>query len=554
MDRHHAAVRGVAARTSARAAGFAAPFAFLAIFFVYPVVAILGRGLMPRGRLDLAPLADLVSDPAMRRVAWFTLWQATASTAITLAVGLPGAYVMARYEFRGRSAVRALVTVPFVLPTVVVASAYVALLGSGGPLAGLGIGSGVGAILIAHVFFNYAVVVRTVGTFWAGLDPLRADAARVLGASRWKVWSHVTLPLLAPSIAAATSIVFLFTFSSFGVVLILGGPARATLEVEIWRQATQLINMPAAAALALVQMVVVVGLLVVFGRLQARRAVIQRLVAAPDSARRPAGARQWAMLVGNLGVMAVLLGTPLLVLVSRSVRVGGSYGLAFYRELATAGRQSTLFVPPVEAVRNSVVFAAAAAVIALVVGGLASVLIASRPARGGAFLDTLLMLPLGTSAVTVGFGFLIALDQPPLDLRSEPVLIPIAHAVVAIPFVVRSMVPVLRSIEPRLREAAAVLGAAPGRVWREIDLPMVRRAVAVAAGFAVAVSLGEFGATVFIARPDYPTIPVAIYRFLGRPGALNLGQAMALSTVLMLLTAGAILAVERVRVRDLGDF
>ncbi len=164
------------------------------------------------------------------------------------------------------------------------------------------------------------------------------------------------------------------------------------------------------------------------------------------------------------------------------------------------------------------------------------------------------MLPLGTSAVTVGFGFLIALDSPPLDLRSEPALIPLAHAVVAVPFVVRSMVPVLRSIDPQLREAAAVLGAAPGRVWREIDLPMVRRAVAVATGFALAVSLGEFGATVFIARPDYPTIPVAIYRFLGRPGALNLGQAMALSTLLMALTATAILAVERVRVRDLGDF
>jgi len=195
-----------------------------------------------------------------------------------------------------------------------------------------------------------------------------------------------------------------------------------------------------------------------------------------------------------------------------------------------------------------------ASAIALVVGGIAAVVIASRPSRRGAVLDTLLMLPLGTSAVTVGFGFLIALDEPPLDLRSKPILIPIAHAVVAIPFVVRSVVPVLRSIDPRLRDAAATLGASPGRVWREIDLPIVRRAFAVAAGFAIAVSLGEFGATVFIARPDYPTIPVAIYRFLGRPGEMNFGQAMALSTILMVLTASAILAVERVRVRDLGDF
>ncbi len=547
-------MRGAAAHRLARSAGLAVPLAFLGVFFAYPVVAILGRGLVPRGRLDLAPLVDIVVDRGMRRVAWFTLWQAAVSTVMTLAVGLPGAYVLARYDFRGRSVVRALVTVPFVLPTVVVGSAFVALLGSGGPLGGFGLERSVTAILVAHVFFNYAVVVRTVGTFWAGLDPRRAEAARVLGASKWRVWWNVTLPLLAPAIAAAASIVFLFTFSSFGVIVILGGPTRATLEVEIWRQATQLIDLPAAAALALVQMTAVVGVLVVLGRFQARRAVTQRLVGASDSARPPRGARQWAMLIANLGLMGALLLTPLAVLALRSVRVAGSFGLAFYRELAESGRNSTLFVPPLEAVRNSLVFAVIAASIALVVGGVASVLIAGKPSRGGALLDTLLMLPLGTSAVTVGFGFLIALDKPPLDLRSEPVLIPIAHAVVAIPFVVRSVVPVLRSIDPRLREAASVLGAAPGRVWREVDLPMVRRGFAVAAGFALAVSLGEFGATVFIARPDYPTIPVAIYRFLGRPGTLNFGQAMALSTILMALTATAILAVERVRVRDLGDF
>jgi thiamine transport system permease protein len=162
-------------------------------------------------------------------------------------------------------------------------------------------------------------------------------------------------------------------------------------------------------------------------------------------------------------------------------------------------------------------------------------------------MDVLLMLPLGTSAVTVGFGFLIALDDPPLDLRTSVLLVPIAHAIVAIPFVVRAMVPVLRSIDPRLRDAASVLGASPARVWREVDLPVVSRAIAIAAGFAAAISLGEFGATLFIARPDTPTLPVAIYRLLGRPGSANFGQAMALSTVLMVITMLVVLAVERVR-------
>jgi thiamine transport system permease protein len=163
------------------------------------------------------------------------------------------------------------------------------------------------------------------------------------------------------------------------------------------------------------------------------------------------------------------------------------------------------------------------------------------------------MLPLGTSAVTLGFGFLVALDEP-VDIRAAVWLVAIGHALVAIPFVVRITVPIMRSIRVRLREAAAVLGASPARVWREVDLPVIGRAALVAAGFSLAVSLGEFGATSFLARPDAPTMPVAIYRFLSRPGSVNFGVAMALSVVLMVVTTVAVLAVERLRPDDTSGF
>jgi thiamine transport system permease protein len=242
------------------------------------------------------------------------------------------------------------------------------------------------------------------------------------------------------------------------------------------------------------------------------------------------------------------------VLAIQSLRVGGSWSLASYRALSSSAATDTLFVPAWEALRYSLEFAAVAAVMATVIGGLASVVIASRPGRATRSMDTLLMLPLGTSAVTIGFGFLVALDRWPVDFRAKPILVPIAQAVVAIPFVIRTVVPALRSIDPRLRDAAAVLGAPPRRVWREVDLPIAMRAFVVAFGFAVAVSLGEFGATLFVARPDTPTIPIAISRFLDRPGALNIGQAMAMSTVLMFVTGLVVLAIEQVHVRQLGDF
>ena len=180
-------------------------------------------------------------------------------------------------------------------------------------------------------------------------------------------------------------------------------------------------------------------------------------------------------------------------------------------------------------------------------GLLAALAIGYRRGFLSSGFDALVMLPLGTSAVTVGFGFIVALDRPPLDLRTSPLLIPLAHSLIAMPFVLRVLVPVIRSIDPRLREAAAVLGAAPRRAWREVDLPVIRRAVLVGAAFAFAVSLGEFGATTFVARPDTPTIPIAVARLLSLPGTAPFAQAMAMSTILMVLTAAALLAVERFR-------
>lgn len=522
-------------------AGWAIPLAFLGAFFVYPVVTIIGRGLWPGGHLDVSPVSDVITDPGLRSILWFTVWQAAVSTALTLLAALPAAFVMARVRFRGRAIVRALMTVPFVLPTVVVGSSFRAL----------GFGTSITAILLAHVFFNYAVVVRAVGGLWSHLDPRQEDAARVLGATRLRAFTTVTLPALRPAILAAASIVYLFSFTSFGVILILGGPSRATLETEIYRQTTQLLDLRLAAALSITQLVAVVALLVVTGRLQGRRVVAMDLAPAAETARPIRGRGDRALLIGVLSSAGVLLGAPIAVLIVRSLDTATGFGFGFYRALGTLRAGSVLFVPPVEAIGNSLLYAAAATVIALLVGGSAAFAVA-RSRRGGV-LDTALALPLGVSAVTVGFGFLIAFD-PPIDLRSSWVLVPIAHALVAIPFVVRIAVPVIRSIDPRLREAAAVLGASPRAVWREVDLPVAARGLLVGAGFAFAISLGEFGATAFIARPDRPTLPVVVFRLLGQPGAENFGAAMAASTILVVLTLAAVLGIERLRAGELGTF
>ncbi|MEV7421922.1 iron ABC transporter permease [Streptomyces sp. NPDC091212] len=536
----------------------ALPLAFFAVFFAYPVAAIVGRGLKTAEGWQFGRIAGVLSRPDILGVLWFTTWQALVSTALTLLIALPGAYVFARFDFPGKGVLRAVVTVPFVLPTVVVGTAFLALLGRGGlldELWGVRLDTTVWAILLAHVFFNYAVVVRTVGGLWSQLDPRQEEAARVLGAGRLAAWRRVTLPALGPAVAAAALMVFLFTFTSFGVVQILGGPAYSTLEVEIYRQTAQIFDLSTAAVLTLIQFAAVGSVLAVHAWTVRRRETALRLIDPALTAARPRGKGQWALLGGVLASVLLLILLPLGVLVERSLDGPGGYGFGFYRALGSVEASGgTFLVPPLEAVGNSLRYALAATAIALVVGGLAAAALTRRAGRLARGFDALLMLPLGVSAVTVGFGFLITLDKPPLDLRASWILVPLAQALVGVPFVVRTMLPVLRAVDGRLREAAAVLGASPSRVWREVDLPLVRRALLVAAGFAFAVSLGEFGATVFIARPDRPTLPVAVARLLGRPGELNYGQAMALSTVLMVVCAVSLLVLERIRTDRSGEF
>jgi thiamine transport system permease protein len=543
------------------------PLAFLGVFFAWPVVSLVAKGFVADGRVDLSGFADVFSTPRTWRILGYTVGQAVLGTAVSVVLGVPGAYVLFRCRWPGRGLVRALVTVPFVLPTVVVGVAFRSLLVDGGPLGFLHLDGTFTAIVLALVFFNYTVVVRTVGGLWERLDPRPEQAARSLGASPWRAFRTVTLPALAPAIASAASIVFLFCATAFGVVLVLGGLNYGTIETEIWIQTTQFLDLRTASVLSVVQLVVVAAVLVVASRTRARRERALSLGAdrasdhrlrlwgrAPDGTRSPQGGDLVPFLV-TVVVVVVLLATPLVNLLVRSLQTPDGWSLDNYRALGTTGERGALNVTVWQATANSLRIAAVAMLIALVVGGLVALVVSRRPrARAGrravATLDSLFMLPLGVSAVTVGFGFLITLDKPlglNVDLRTSGLLVPIAQAVVAVPLVVRTVLPVLRAIDPRLREAAATLGASPGRVLASVDVPLAARSLGLAIGFAFATSLGEFGATSFLARPDAATLPVVIFDLIGRPGAGNYGMALAASCVLAALTGVVMLAAEQLR-------
>lgn len=533
------------------------PLAFLAVFFAWPVATLLARGLAPDGSLDLTGFGEVLARARTWRVIRATLVQASLATVVCVMAGVPGALVLYRRRFPGVGVLRAVVTVPFVLPSVVVGVAFHALVTRGGPLAmavARLLGDDVAArldgsltvVVASLVFFNYGLVVRMVGTMWSRLDPRQVEAARVLGASPWRAWLTVTLPSLAPALAAAASLTFLFCATAYGVVLVLGGPGTATIETEIYQLTAQYLDLRAAAVLSVVQLVVIAAALWVSERARrANEAALHLHLDVPPTRLRRGDVPALALTL----VMAAGLLAPMVVLVARSLRRGGRWTLANYADLGSTGGRNALLVTVWEAAGNSLVVAVVAGLIALAVGVAVALVLSRRPrsrwlARGMVALDSLVMLPLGVSAVTVGFGFLITLARPPLALTRSWWVLPLAQAVVAVPLVVRTVLPALRAIDPRQREAAAVLGAPPARVLASVDGPHLLRAGGLAVGFALATSLGEFGATSFLARPQQPTLPVVLYRLIGAPGAQNQGMALAAGVVLAAGTAGIMLACE----------
>lgn len=533
----------------------AIPLAFLTVFFLWPVGSILLRGLTAGvigGSTNFsggpapspaATFAEVFGAARTWKIVWQTVWMACAGTALSVLFGVPGAYVLYRLRLPAAALWRGLITIPFVLPTVVVGIAFRALFDGDGPAAFLGIGQSTTAVVLAMVFFNFSLIARTVGSMWMGLDSRQAEAARTLGASAWKAFRTVTLVQLAPAIAAGASLVFLYCCTAYGLVTTLGRPAYGTIETEIYLQTVTYLDLNKASLLSLLQFAIVALALVVSSRLTRRTETTLR--ANTHSPRRPSIADVPAFIA--TGLMLALIVAPMATLVIRSFRVQGQWSLLNYQLLSdSSGVGMAGGTTVIEALNHSLAIATDATLIALAVGmPLAYVL--SRQMHGGwakaqSVIDAFVLLPIGISTVMVGFGLLVTLGLGPM--ASSAWLVPITQSIVALPLVVRAIVPSVRAIDPRTREAASTLGASPLRVLLTIDVPLAARGIILAFGFAFAVSMGEFGATSFVANPQYQTLPVLIVKLLSRPGAHNYGMALAGAVILAVITGSVMMTAE----------
>jgi thiamine transport system permease protein len=510
----------------------------LSLLFLYPLIRIGTTG------FHWSAISEILHDKRTLGIAWFSLWQATLSTCAVLAVAIPTAATVVLLTGRIRRFVLGLLIAPFTLPTVVVVTAMRQVLPHQ-------FSTGVLAIICAHIFYNAGMATLIIVPRWQQLDRSLGEAASTLGATPIRRATTVTLPILGPAIRNAALLVFTLSFTSFGVVLMLGGNHRATIDVEIYRQALQRLRFDRASILAAAQLVALGFLAYLANRAKTHEGNIQTTDTSDSQplTTRTLGLRRLRRLPrlhrlprprlrfrnAALAMLLSVMFLPLAALLRRSLHEPkGSFGFANFRALLRETKGSGISGTPLSSFPVSLRAAIIAASLALLLGVALSV--AATESRLATSFRLFGALPLATSSVQLGLGFLLAFASAPLAWRSRWFAIPLVQAVVAVPFVIRQIGPVFDGIAHDLRNAAMTLGSSPWRAWRAIDLRIARPAIQSAFALAFAISLGEFGAATLLPRPKVPTVPIAIARLSSRPGSVVQGQAAALAVLLGVLT------------------
>ena len=499
----------------------AVPLAFLGLVMVAPLLRL---GIEASAGANTAMFVSMLHDGYLqRRVGWSVL-QAALTCAAALLWGLPVAWVLARYDFAGRVLVLRLLMLPFVVPTLVAALGVLALWGPRGLFSrwlGLDLQDTPWLLLYGNLFFNLCLVVR------AGVDALgqvssaRVAVARTLGATPWRVFWRVEWPAILPWLASSLCLVFLYCFSGFGLALILGGQRYSTVEVEIYTLVAHELKLAQAGALAL-------GMLLLTGLVALAYAAMEQRLSAPVRAdtmarKRPAGPWQWAAVGGAMAVLAFFCAAPLLAILTGAAGAGAT-------SWAVLLEDETL-----QALWNTLRFTGMALLLATLLG-----VTHALAARRSVWLRAAAFLPFVVSPVTVAFGLLLLYPR----WSASMLLLVSAYALLAYPFVAKSLGAALDGLPEHVLQAARTLGATPWRGFWRVTLPMVAPTLRRGMAFAAATALGEFAVTLFLSRPEWATLTTLIYQHLGRPGAANRDAALVLATVLMLLALLAFLLIE----------
>lgn len=519
-----------------RSLQWAIPIFVIGVLFYWPMSRVLGHGLNGNW---LATLAE----PRVANAIWFTIWQSLVSTALCLLLALPAAYVLYRKRTPGAHFFKALLTIPFALPTMVTAIGFTAYQNQGiwhtAWAANSWLNSPIAWIIMAHIFVNFAVITRTVGSTWMSHSHDTEEAAALAGAGRMRIFWSISLPQLRPAIISSIFTVFLYCSASYGLVLVLGGGRVNSIETEIAAAANQFLDLQEAGALAIFQTILTIGAFAI--GTSGNRSKIGFDVQETGKPKHSLDLRDWPVAVFTL-VSIILTLVPLILILQRAfVDATGNLTFDNFIALTSHGTRNLLDISIGQAAFNSLRNVLVATLVAGVVGTLAAYLL-TRPTRGKAqryvsrILDTAFMLPLGVSSIVLGFGYLLTFGDGWLPLRSSWLVVPLIQSLLAMPLVIRIVQPALHGIGAELGEQASTDGANAFVTFFRIELPLAKQSVAAAFGYAAIVSVGEFGAANLLSYGDQATLPTVLYQLISRPGGQNYGMAMAMAAIVISLT------------------
>lgn len=516
-----------------RAFGATVALGAIILVFLYPVISLLGLGF---GRISSGTTQILAQETTWQALKQ-TIYLASVATGLATGLGIFLAGALYRYRVWGKEFFQFALTLPFVLPTIGVASAFKVLFSAEGYLGFLGWEHSNQAVIAAMVFYNTALVARTLGPIWVRLDQASIEVARSLGANPRQVFLRVVLPQLGGAIASAGALVFLYCCSSYSLVMVLGGVGVTTLEKEIYTLTNIDLDLGGAAVLSFLQIIVVALALSLSTFLQKKASRCLSLQAKPLYL--PKTSSSYIHIFCSYLVIFIGFMLPIWQVVWRSLHRSGSFTFANYGDLFNPDSSILLDGSVGEALKFSLMSAVQGGVIATLLGTLVALLVSAPGRKKWRLLmqgiDHLYMLPLGISSVTIGLGLLVSLAAPPWNLAESGLLLPLAQALVAVPVVLRVVKPALQGIDQDLRTTSALCGASPLQVWWENDRRILQLAGGSAFAFAFAICLGEFGAASFLVMPEKLTLPVLIYRLQISAGAVENGMATAAAVVLCLV-------------------
>ena len=502
-------------------------FGFLVFFFYYPL-AMISIEAMKSAYGPLYHFTRIITKKTTILALNFTIVQAILSTILSIVFGLPIAYIFTKYKFVGKSTIRSSIIVPFILPGIVVGLGFLFLFGENGffpsffsEILGFQLDRYQWAyigIIFAHAYYNSPLVVILTESLWRRMDPEIEEAAEIMGVHGFKKFYKITLPHIMPGILTSGILTFIFSFTSFEVVLLLGGFRYRTLEVEIYRLFTSFLDFSGAAALSLLQLLLTILMTLIYIHYLNKYADVKKAAKTevyPEKELFVARLENVALIL-LLFAFLVFEIFPIVLIFTYSIidPVNDVFTLSGYLEFLSTRYNPYLGSPPILAPLNTLFFSTITAIVALTMGLLTAYFIYTEKAK--ASLSTILMiLPLATSKITLAIGLILAFGSLHFIYADPRILIVASHIIIAYPFSTRSNYNGLLKIDPDIIEAAEVLGADPSKRFIRVDLPLLSPSLAVSLSLSFAVSLGEFAATNILYGGHFPTITVAIFVFLG---------------------------------------